>query len=192
VSLCSVPGCEKKSRKRGWCQSHYLRWWRHGDPTGGGSSKGAAQTFLSASFEYDGDECLIWPFYRTKEGYGAIHLRGRCRIVSRVVCEQEHGPPPDDKSEAAHSCGNGHLGCVNRNHLRWATYAENRTDMMDHGRSNRGEKNSRSKLTRDQVIMVREALNVCSQQSLAEKYGVSPSAISLIKSGHTWAWLQEV
>lgn len=29
---CSVEGCEKPTVTRGWCQMHYVRWRRHGDP----------------------------------------------------------------------------------------------------------------------------------------------------------------
>jgi hypothetical protein len=31
--LCSVPGCYRRHYARGWCQAHYLRWWRHGSTT---------------------------------------------------------------------------------------------------------------------------------------------------------------
>lgn len=29
---CSIDGCEKTARKRGWCAMHYERWRQHGDP----------------------------------------------------------------------------------------------------------------------------------------------------------------
>lgn len=31
--ICSVDGCEKPSRSRGWCVAHWTRWRRHGSPT---------------------------------------------------------------------------------------------------------------------------------------------------------------
>lgn len=30
---CSVAGCDELPRTRGWCQRHYLKWLRYGDPT---------------------------------------------------------------------------------------------------------------------------------------------------------------
>lgn len=33
MNTCSVEGCEKPVRARGWCGRHYVRWLKHGDPT---------------------------------------------------------------------------------------------------------------------------------------------------------------
>lgn len=30
--ICSVEGCEAKHRSNGFCQRHYMRWWKTGDP----------------------------------------------------------------------------------------------------------------------------------------------------------------
>jgi len=32
---CSIEGCERLVKTRGWCGAHYKRWKRHGDPLGG-------------------------------------------------------------------------------------------------------------------------------------------------------------
>ena len=32
TATCSIDGCLKKSRSRGWCKTHYCRFQRHGDP----------------------------------------------------------------------------------------------------------------------------------------------------------------
>ncbi len=29
---CSIEGCPKPARKRGWCEEHYGQWRQHGDP----------------------------------------------------------------------------------------------------------------------------------------------------------------
>lgn len=31
---CAVDGCDEPQVKRGWCSTHYRRWYRHGDPGG--------------------------------------------------------------------------------------------------------------------------------------------------------------
>lgn len=35
-SCCAIDDCEKPCYVRGFCNAHYLRWKRHGDPLGGG------------------------------------------------------------------------------------------------------------------------------------------------------------
>lgn len=32
--ICSIDGCANEGIKRGWCNKHYKRWMRHGDPLG--------------------------------------------------------------------------------------------------------------------------------------------------------------
>lgn len=34
-ATCSVNDCGRTAIKRGWCNGHYKRWWRHGDPLAG-------------------------------------------------------------------------------------------------------------------------------------------------------------
>lgn len=36
--MCSVDGCAKPARNRGWCRGHYKRWQTHGDPLAGRAS----------------------------------------------------------------------------------------------------------------------------------------------------------
>lgn len=31
--VCSIDGCDSTTFARGWCNAHYKRWYRHGDPT---------------------------------------------------------------------------------------------------------------------------------------------------------------
>lgn len=51
------------------------------------------------------------------------------------MCQKAHGDPPSPKHDAAHSCGRGHEGCVNPNHLSWKTKKQNQADRITHGTS---------------------------------------------------------
>jgi hypothetical protein len=190
MRACCVEDCALEAKCKGMCKKHYSRFVRTGSPLGS-PKYGAAKRFLAeVVLPYQGDDCLAWPFAKTKEGYGLVHVGKDNRLVSRIACEDEHGPSPTNKHEAAHSCGNGHLGCVTRKHLRWATRAENRQDMIDHGRSTRGTKCAQSKLTESQVIEIRALRGTSAQRDIASRFGVDPSTISRIRTGDTWSWLE--
>lgn len=138
---------------------------------------------------YMGKGCLIWPFTRTDEGYGQLWVGGRHVYVHRWACEARNGQPPTPKHEAAHSCGNGHLGCVNPGHLVWKTRAQNAADAVAHGTASRGEKHGCAILTERQVQTIRLLKDAGNSRDLAELFGVSRSTIQHIHSGRKWAHL---
>jgi len=78
--LCSIPNCGKPAHARGWCDPHWQRWYRYGDPlTPKKTTPGALQRFYTeVVLTYDGDDCLIWPYCRTANGYAQIGDRGKC------------------------------------------------------------------------------------------------------------------
>jgi hypothetical protein len=78
--------------------------------------------------QYEGDDCLIWPYANNRYGYGQMVYEGRHREVHRVVCELVNGDPPTPLHVACHYCNNGDLGCVAPTHVRWATRADNMAD----------------------------------------------------------------
>lgn len=47
---CSVEGCERKHKARGWCYAHWKRWWNHGtvEPTPVRGYKGDNPAYVSA------------------------------------------------------------------------------------------------------------------------------------------------
>lgn len=189
--ICSIPDCGKPIKNyRGWCQGHYLRWHRHGDPLAGGTPQGAAQKFFNeVALTYEGDECLTWPFYRAPNGYGKMKRDRGSQIVSRVLCEEVNGPPPTPAHEAIHSCGKGHEGCVSKQHLSWGTPTDNRADMVRHGTRIRGEKCHWTKLTEQDVRAIRSLRGTASQLKIAARFGVSETAVRSIFSGRSWRWL---
>ena len=141
---------------------------------------------------YSGDHCLIWPFAKARNGYGVIGHKGRNAMTHRLACEKRHGPPPTTTHQAAHSCGNGHLGCVNPNHLSWKTPKENTADKVVHGTQLRGEGVKQAVLKPDQVAEIIAMRGVVTQSDLAERYGVKREAISKIQLGKRWAHIGSV
>ena len=132
-----------------------------------------------------GEDCLMWPFAKVK-GYGSIRIGGKSHLVSRLVCAEVNGPPPTDRHEAAHSCGNGHLGCVNPSHLAWKTPTQNQADKVTHGTHNRGERSGSAKLTPQDVHEIRSLAGRESYASIAKKYGISKGNVSHIVNRTSW------
>lgn len=192
--LCSIPDCGKPALKRGWCSSHYQRWLKGGDPLSGGAYRAARGELLkfvhSVALLHKSNECLIWPFGSGTDGYGKIQVKGKTLRAPRLICELAHGKPPTLKHEAAHSCGNGHLGCVSPNHLRWATNIENHADRLIHGTHLRGERQPLAKLTAANVQFIRESAGRLKQRELAEMFGVTQANISNILTNRHWQWLR--
>lgn len=131
---CTVPDCDRKQWCKGMCGRHYMLNKRNGSPLiQVKTSDGALLRWLETEARnYEGDECLQWPFATAGHGYGQVKIGKTHYGAHRIVCEWENGPPPTPEHEAAHSCGNGHKGCVNRRHLSWKTRKENAEDRTLH------------------------------------------------------------
>lgn len=191
-SLCSIHGCGNPVRTRGLCNAHYQRWQRHGDPLAGRTMDGEPLRWIeNVALKYHKDDCLPWPFSKASNGYGLVWV-GWMTSASRAVCERAHGAPPSPDYDAAHSCGKGHLGCVNPKHLSWKTASENQRDMLIHGTHGRGERNSQAKLTEKQVLRIRELAKSLQQFQIAEMFGVSADAVRKIVHRQSWAWLDDI
>src|SRR5258708_1433259 len=83
---------------------------------------------LHSQYPHD-DFCLIWPFARKGGGYAQIGSDGI--LLHRLMCEYRNGPAPTSEHYATHSCGRGHEGCINPNHLRWRTPAQNQLERYE-------------------------------------------------------------
>lgn len=190
VAQCSVDDCCGRVIARGLCGKHYSKWKKYGHPLRG-SAYGIAKAFFEEKvLPHTGDNCLFWPFATTELGHAVMVVDNRRWRVARRVLVLLVGAPPTAAHHAAHSCGNGHLGCVAPRHLRWATPAENEADKLLHGTLTRGTRNGMVKLTTEQAREVRaRALAGEPQPSIAAAFGISTRTVSKIKLGARWAWL---
>jgi hypothetical protein len=185
---CSVEGCGNGVIARGMCGTHYSRWRHHGDPTVVMvTAPGLPLQFLDDAVRYTGDDCLIWPYAINSGGYAHLQIGQRTCTASRIVCLRVHGDPTDDRVETAHSCGNS--ACVNPRHLRWATPKENSADRDTHGTTARGEKNGFTKLNRETVLAIREAVGTLSHAAIGRRFGINTKTVGDIISRRNWKWL---
>lgn len=129
--------------------------------------------------------CWLWAACVDKDGYGIIAFgtRGKKKEAAhRVSWEMQNGTIPHGL-QVLHRCDNP--SCVNPDHLHVGTGAENHADKARRDRSPFGERQGGHKLTEQQVIAVLH--DERPQTTIASDYGVSQSAISLIKRGQNWA-----
>lgn len=114
-------------------------------------------------------------------GYRMATIKGKYIAIHRAIYMDLHGELPSSVF-VRHKCDNP--SCINPEHLEAGSHEDNMKDMIIRGRSGKGIKNPRAKLTEE---MVREILvsdeNQC---ALGRKYGVTNSMIHLIKKRKAW------
>ena len=135
--------------------------------------------------------CWEWPNSRfTASGYGQFNVSCAMSWVDsahRLSYRVNKGPIPVGLF-VCHTCDN--RPCFNPSHLFLGTPADNSADMMRKGRFNNNrnisklEDHCRAKLTVAGVKEIRTRQE--SVKVLAERYGVSESAVRQARSGSTW------
>ncbi len=144
--------------------------------------------WILAHASHSGDECLIWPFSRFNHGYASVRHDGKNALAHRVMCREVNGPAPEGKPNALHSCGNGHLGCVNPKHLRWGNQKDNRADMRIHGTLPIGETNGASRLDDNDVRRIRLSISLGrTQRAVAKEFGVGVATVCNIATRKAWS-----
>jgi len=147
------------------------------------------------------DACWEWQGHRRGGRYGSISWGSKRaqRSTHRVAYELTYGPIPAGMF-VMHKCDNP--PCCRPDHLALGTPAENSADMVQKGRSVRGERNPRvlhperypigsnhwkAKLTEAQVAEIRKVpLRRGVIAALARQYSVSWRTIDFIFRGDTW------
>ena len=149
--------------------------------------------------EIKGDnDCWPWKAKsKDTHGYGSIY-DGRCKKLRRahiIAYELANGDKIESGFVIMHTCDNP--PCCNPRHLRKGTMKDNTHDMIFKNRGGKpphynGEKNPKAKLTRENVLQIRELIKSGkSQRKIAAIFGVNRGSISCIYSGRNWKWLKE-
>lgn len=132
--------------------------------------------------------CREWKKSLMKSGYGQVRRRGKTYTTHRFSYLLTHGVIPDGLC-VLHKCDN--RKCCNPDHLFLGTHQDNHDDMIAKGRKrwtpSLGSKQVAAKLREEDVIVIRDKLASGERgKDVAAQFGVSPSAVSLIKRGKGW------
>lgn len=132
------------------------------------------------------EACWPWRGYFVRDR-GQIAVSGGLQYTHRVVWTLANGPVPSGLV-IRHICDNP--PCCNPMHLLSGTQAENVADMFRRHRGNRafGERVATAKLTHAIVNEIRRSYTGRrgEQVALANRYGVSRTAINKAIHGGTW------
>ncbi len=121
---------------------------------------------------------------RRRDGYVMFCMRHegdrKMEYMHRVVALAFVGDPSPGQ-EVCHMDGNP-SNCRADN-LRWGSRSSNHMDKVQHGTHHKGERNPSCKLTESQAIEILAATG--SQRSIAKRYSVCQTTVSLIKQRKT-------
>jgi hypothetical protein len=127
-------------------------------------------------------ECWPWRAARNEHSYGVFRVAGRNVKAHRQAMEISADITLTPDQVVLHSCDNP--SCCNPAHLVLGSQEDNIADMVAKGRQ-RGSRHSR--LTPDQITTIRTELTAgATQHELAERFGVSPSYLSMLAAGKRW------
>jgi hypothetical protein len=138
---CSIEGCVRAARKRGWCDTHYTGMRRRGEiellPLLSAGDR------LTAGLTRTPSGCLEWSGSTDDRGYGRIGIGRKTFLTHRVAWELANGPIPEGVC-VLHHCDNPPCGetepseAYPEGHLFLGTRADNNADMSTKGRRRNG------------------------------------------------------
>ncbi len=127
------------------------------------------------------DKCLIWPYGKTKFGYGVVGTGGESSQLVHRIALASVMPLAEDEC-ALHHCDQP--ACYCPYHLFKGSRADNNLDRKNKGRGTKGMTVHWCKLTPEQVSDIRARWKPhFNAGELAREYGVTTVQIRLIGSG---------
>jgi hypothetical protein len=194
---CSIENCENKYYGKGFCNKHYQKNKKHGDPLAGkySQSKAGSEEYISENSEIDINDCWLWKRSKNKKGYGMSGLKGKFIYAHRLSYLTFIGEISNNLF-VLHNCDNP--SCVNPKHLFLGTNQDNMKDRNNKNRQAKGENNGRSKLVQEEVDEIRTLWSAeleerakgkdfqLTQKELAKRFGVGRMEINHIVNNKAW------
>lgn len=133
------------------------------------------------------DACIEWTG-ATRNGYGCKRLGGKTVYVHRVAFEEANGRKPE--GVVRHKCDN--RLCYNPSHLEEGSKLDNSRDMVERGRSVRGERHRDTILNESDVREIKDLYHRSGMmvKDIASLYGVKRQTITSIGKGRSWTHVQ--
>ncbi|RUR52748.1 HNH endonuclease [Vreelandella populi] len=151
-------------------------------------TRSEAQRFHQKYIKDEASGCWLWQYAKSNGGYGSVKVGGNRESAHRVSYFLHKGPIPHNRI-VCHECDV--RDCVNPDHLFLGTHMDNTQDMINKGRQRyvgqKGAKNPRAVLTEKKVCeIIKLIAKGMTNRAIANRFGVSHGAISLIRLGKCW------
>lgn len=185
-----IDNCFMVAADEGLCRAHRTRERLRGDPLAGRSVPGMLKAFIIHAVESDTDDCIVWPFYKHRKGYGLIKWDSNWVQTHRLSLSLKSGVPFSTKLHALHdphACSE--RACINPRHLRWGTNDDNVADRTASGNTLRGEDVGTATLTEDEVKAI--WFDDRPLRKIASARNVPVRTIRNIKERLCWVWLTD-
>lgn len=149
-------------------------------------SPGARLKYFKENLYIETDDCKIWPYSTSGNGYGTFRLLGHSYYVHTLACQAYNGPQPAGFVASHGPC---HLPrCWNGFHLSWKSRVDDSLDRWRDGSVSHGEEWMNAKLSQADVDDIRVQVAAGRRQSeMASLYGVGRPQIHRIVHHKQWS-----
>lgn len=166
------------------CDRDHLREYKTKEPITYTLIRAHASRFWKLIKRAPGNKCWLWQGACDRSGYGTFNVGYHTIRAHRTALTLKLGRLV--KGMACHKCGNP--GCCRKAHVYEGDGKTNAADTVRHGRTLRGERSPRAKLTAVKVAKIRFLYRQgrFTQRSLAARFSVSVATISFVVNKVTW------
>ena len=138
------------------------------------------------------NDCWEFMSYRDKKGYGIFTIRHKNIKAHRFSYMLAYGEIPEGLLIRHFVCDNP--SCVNPNHLKTGTNADNSNDCISKNRNRKGEGVNTCKLTRKDVLEIRRLYGERRMlvKDLSNMFRVNRHQILSVATGRSWKHIDEL